>query len=445
MQTHKPQKPPLQLWGGIECTVNRIEDNYFDQCMKNGHHDRIEDLDLIAALGIQTLRYPVIWEKIAPNGVETADWSHTDKRIRRMQELGIEPIIGLVHHGSGPAHTSLLDENFVIGLAQFAEAVARRYPHVRYYTPVNEPLTTARFSALYGHWYPHARDDESFLTAVLIQCKAIIMAMQAIRTVNPKAILVQTEDIGKTYSSPLLMYQADFENDRRWLTLDLLNGIPVRPRLRQYISRSGISSRELDWFLENACGTDIIGVNHYITSERYIDEQYELYPSWCHGGNGVHRYADVEAVRVCEKFGNIHVLLREVWLRYHKPIAITEAHLGDSVAEQQRWLWERWTAAEECREQGIDIRAVTAWALFGSYDWNSLLTREQNFYEPGVFDVSSGKPVPTELAEMIKELAHTRTCSSQHLSSPGWWKRPERILYPLKVLPIEIAGQEQTG
>ena len=46
-------------------------------------------------------------------------------------------------------------------------AVAERYPWVEHYTPVNEPLTTARFSGLYGHWYPHARDDGAFLRALL--------------------------------------------------------------------------------------------------------------------------------------------------------------------------------------------------------------------------------------------------------------------------------------
>ena len=62
--------------------------------------------------------------------------------------------MGLVHHGSGPAGTDLLDEGFAEGLARFARAVAERFPWVEDWTPVNEPLTTARFSALYGHWYP---------------------------------------------------------------------------------------------------------------------------------------------------------------------------------------------------------------------------------------------------------------------------------------------------
>ncbi|WP_206667357.1 hypothetical protein, partial [Salmonella enterica] len=67
-----------------------------------------------------------------------------------MQRLKLRPIVGLVHHGSGPPHTHLLDPAFAAGLAAFAGEVARRFPWVEDYTPVNEPLTTARFSALYG-------------------------------------------------------------------------------------------------------------------------------------------------------------------------------------------------------------------------------------------------------------------------------------------------------
>jgi dTDP-4-dehydrorhamnose reductase len=43
--------------------------------------------------------------------------------------------------------------------------VAARYPWLRDYTPVNEPLTTARFSGLYGVWYPHHRNTHSFVRA----------------------------------------------------------------------------------------------------------------------------------------------------------------------------------------------------------------------------------------------------------------------------------------
>jgi dTDP-4-dehydrorhamnose reductase len=152
----------VEVWGGVECTVNRIGDRYVDQIELCGHASRLEDLDLLAGLGIRALRYPVLWERVAPNNLADADWSHTDRSLNKLREDGIIPIVGLVHHGSGPRHTSLLDPEFPPKLADFALAVAERYPWIESYTPINEPLTTARFSCLYGHWYPHARDDKSF-------------------------------------------------------------------------------------------------------------------------------------------------------------------------------------------------------------------------------------------------------------------------------------------
>jgi dTDP-4-dehydrorhamnose reductase len=114
-----------ELWGGIECTVNRVGDEYHSQLEFGGHCTRLSDLDLLAELGLRTLRYPLLWELTAPDGVARADWRWGDERLGRLRELGIRPIVGLVHHGSGPRHTSLVDPSFATGLAAYAGAVAR--------------------------------------------------------------------------------------------------------------------------------------------------------------------------------------------------------------------------------------------------------------------------------------------------------------------------------
>jgi dTDP-4-dehydrorhamnose reductase len=424
----------LELWGGVECTVNRVHDEYFNQLERNGHAERIEDLDLFAQLGIRALRYPVLWESTAPDGPQSANWTWPDERLSRLRNLGIRPIVGLVHHGSGPRHTSLVDPSFPPQLAEFARAVAERYPWVQDYTPVNEPLTTARFSGQYGHWYPHGQDGQTWAKCLLTQCRAVVLSMRAIREVNPQARLIQTEDLGKTHSTRALAYQAEFENVRRWLSLDLLCGKVDRDhRMWQFLLWLGVEENELQWFLDNPCPPDIIGINHYLTSERFLDEHIARYPENTHGGNGRDVYADVEAVRVCASGADgPMVLLRETWERFGLPIAVTEAHLGSTREEQLRWMHEVWTSAQQLRRSGVDLRAVTAWSLLGAYDWHCLLARCENMYEPGVFDLRGGQPRPTAIAGMLKEFAAGRDFEHPVLSVPGWWRRPHRLLYPTR-------------
>jgi dTDP-4-dehydrorhamnose reductase len=424
---------PIEMWAGVECTVNRVGEQYFDQVERTGHAGRLDDIDRFAALGVRAMRYPVLWERVAPDGVERADWQWVDERLHRLRELGVRPIVGLVHHGSGPRGTSLLDPAFPAELAAFARAVAERYPWVEDFTPVNEPLTTARFSALYGLWYPHACDPHAFARALLTQCAGTVRAMAAIREVTPGARLVQTEDLAKIHSTRPLRYQADFENERRWLSFDLLCGrVDRRHPLWRYLRHTvGVPERELAWFAAHPCPPDLLGLNYYVTSERFLDERLERYPPHAHGGNGRHAYADVEAVRVCaEGSAGPRALLREVWERYRLPMAITEAHLGCTREQQLRWLAELWQAAGAVRAEGADLRAVTAWSLLGAYDWNSLLTRDTGSYESGAFDVRAPRPRPTAVARMVHALATEGAFSHPVLDEAGWWKQPSRLIYP---------------
>ena len=424
MDNHATIKIP-EVWGGIECTINRVGNEFKDQLAYSGHYDRPDDLACIADLGIKVIRYPVLWEKHQRAANLAIDWTWTDRQLDRIRSSGMTPIAGLVHHGSGPGFTHLMDPRFPDLLASYAYEVASRYHWMKYYTPVNEPLTTARFSGLYGHWYPHHRSEVSFYKMLIHQLKATVLAMEAIRSVNPDAVLVQTEDLGKTQSTPLLGYQADFENVRRLLTFDILSGhVQSGHPHYDYLIGCGIKKYELAFFQEHTAGDMILGLNYYVTSERWLDESLENYDPVTHGGNGRHRYVDTEVVRVkgAQRFG-LKKLATEIWQRYQRPMAITEVHLHCTREEQLRWFKEIWDDSSMLACAGVDIRGVTAWALLGSFDWDSLLTKTGTQYESGVFDIKTlpGQLRPTALASLIKEI----TSGSEHfhpvLSETGWW------------------------
>lgn len=423
--------PPLELWGGHECTVNRVKDRWYDQTIRTGHEDRLEDLERFADLGLAALRYPVLWERISPDAPDKADWRWSDERLTEIRRLGMTPIAGLVHHGSGPRYTHLLDDGFAPGLARHAQAVAERYPWIEAYTPVNEPLTTARFSALYGHWYPHARDEGAFFAALLNEIDATRLAMKAIRSVNPQARLIQTDDLGYTFATPPLAHQAAYENERRWLCWDLLTGRldPESPMTRR-METLGLGDR-VKAILDDPCPPGVIGVNHYLSSERLLDHRQERYPRHTWGGNAREPYADVEAVRaVAPGPLGLERLLDQTWDRYGIPMAVTECHNGCTREEQMRWLMQTWQTAQRLRGRGVPVEAVTVWSLLGSIDWNSLLTKDHHHYEVGVYDIRSpATPRPTAMVELCRRLATGEGAPPAAAIGPGWWERDIRYVY----------------
>ena len=418
----------LELWGGHECTVNRVHDAWFDQTLRAGHQDRPQDLALFGQLGITRLRYPALWERISPESPDVQDFAWTDERLPEIRRLGMRPIVTLCHHGSGPHYTSLLDDSFAPGLARHAAAVAARYPWVEDYTPVNEPLTTARFSALYGFWYPHHRDEGAFWHALLNEIDATRLSMRAIRQINPAARLIQTDDLGYCHASSPLQAEADFQNERRWMGWDLLCGtvVPGHP-LWARIAAFGLGER-LRQIADDPCPPDVIGINHYLSSERLLDHQVER-----HGGRGVAdagvhlsdgvAHVDVDAARsIPDRVIGLSGLIEQAWERYRLPIAVTECHNGSTRDEQARWFIEGWDTAEALRQRGVEVLALTAWSLLGSYDWNRMVTRNLGHYEPGVFDVRGGAPRPTLMAGVLTALAAGERPTAPGLEVPGWWR-----------------------
>ena len=422
--------PLLSLWGGAECTINRVGERYQDQIALSGHQERPDDLNRFASLGLKALRYPLLWESFAHAQDPQRLWAWHDERLFRLRDLQIEPILGLVHHGSGPRATNLLAPDFADRLAEHAAAAARRYPWVQGWTPVNEPLTTARFSALYGHWYPHARDEGAFWLALFNQVDGIRAAMATIRAINPAARLIQTEDLGYTASTPERAPQAEFDNLRRWASWDTLCGkLTDEHSLWARLAGMGFEGR-LQEYARQPCPPDILGLNHYLTSDRYLDHRLERYPASTHGHSPIGPLADIEAVRVVGHSPGLEGALRACWDRYSISMAITEVHNGCTREEQMRWLDEAWRTAARLRAEGLQIEAVTVWSLLGAFDWDSLLTREAGHYESGVFDVRGCSARETALVPMIRTLAAGRVPSHPVLATSGWWRNHERLLAP---------------
>ena len=423
------QSPPA-VWAGPECSFLTVNGWECDQLALTGHDGRLDDIDRLASLGATAVRYPVLWGRDRGRGAAT-DWRWAATRIRRLDRLGVRPIVALLHHGFGPAGADPLHPDWPAAFGAFALAAAERLPEAAAFLPINEPLTTARFGALYGWWAPYARDAETFASLVLAECLGYLEAARAIRAVRPDVDLIVNEDIGRTLGTATMSAVVDAHNARRWLGFDLLTGRVDRDHpLWRALAGTRDRRRALDLLRNEPVAPDLLGVDHYITSDRFLDDRITRYPEWTQARDDGHVYANVELARVDgHEVDGFRRALADTWDRYAIPVALTEVQLAGDPDDQIHWWSEAWTAARAARRDGIPVAAVTAWSVFGAYEWASVLRRPCGSYEAGCFDVSGAgrgaAPRRTPLADAVAQ-----TAAGARLADPrGWWRRPDRVLY----------------
>jgi dTDP-4-dehydrorhamnose reductase len=416
---------PLELWASPEPTIARIDATTVrDQSAETGLDARPDDAQRIAALGVTASRVPVLWERVSPADPHERDYREPQRRLDALRAAGIEPIVTLLHHGSGPMYTDLLDPAFPLWFAEYAEATARAFPWVRRWTPINEPLTTARFATLYGVWYPNMRDDRGFGRAMVNQTLAQQAAMRRIRRVIPDAEFVLTEDLQR-YSAAdagVADYVA-FLRERMYLSVELVAGrVTEGHALRAFLTeRCGVNALELAMMQRDAAVPDLVAFNHYPHSERYL---------FTRDGET----ADVPAVYVAgEPSPAAGPLLRAAAERLRLPLALGEVHAHAPAPERVRWLAQHADDVLQLRAAGVDLRALGAWAAFGMVDWHSLLRERARVTEDGIYTFAgpNGTPQPTPVADALRELAETGRIADTGVR--GWWERDDRAL-PLDAL-----------
>jgi dTDP-4-dehydrorhamnose reductase len=416
-----------EVWAGPECSWLRVGDWACDQLALTGHDRRIEDLDLLRELGVNAVRYPVLWGRTARRD-EATDWDWAGRRLERLVELGIRPIVGLLHHGFGPDGMDPLDPGWPAAFGRYAAEVAQRFPFVADFLPVNEPLTTARFGGLYGWWPPYGRDRATFTRLMFAQAEAYLEAAQSIRSISPHARILVNEDLGRTVGSPACEARAERHTQRRWLTFDLLCGhVEGIDPWQLELTGSG-DRRALDRLRWESEPPDVLGIDYYVTSDRYVDADVARYPAASHAADEHGAYADVELARVADvELGGFGPCLRETWARYRRPVALTEVHLAGEPEDQVAWWAEAVEAASRSISAGIPVAGITAWSAFGAFEWSSVLRNPCGSYAPGCFEARDHRSAPalTPLGEAVRA-----TALGESVRAPrGWWRRADRALY----------------
>ena len=372
---------------GIECSYPTIDGGRWrhDQLADTKHYRNWRrDLELVRELGLKYLRYgPPLHLMFL--GEEKFEWSFMDRVAEQMQRLGIVPIMDLCHFGVPYWIGNFQNPDFPRLFAKYAAAFARRYDWVRMFTPINEMYVTARISALEGMWNEQLRSERAFVTALRNVARASVLAMQSIRAECPDAIFVNSES-SEFYQpccpDPRIVRVSDFENQRRFLALDLIYAQPVRDDIRQYLLSNGMSREEYAWFMnQNAGERAVLGIDYYQWNEKLID-------------------SDGKPESLGELFG-WYVITQQYYARYKRPMMHTETNCPDA-AEAPAWLWRQWHNVRLIREEGVPVVGFTWYSLLDQVDWNIGLSKPLgNVFPVGLYDLNRD---PRPAAQAYKQL-----------------------------------------
>ena len=328
-----------------------------DELEKCGHYKNWElDFQLVKEMDIEFLRYgpPYYKTHIGPGQY---DWAFADMTFNRLKELKITPIVDLCHFGVPDWIGNFQNPDFPRYFEEYASAVAKRYPHLQFFTPINEIFIAATFSAQFGWWNERLTSDKAFVNALKNCCKANVMAMRAILKSKPSATFIQSESSEYFHPvKPEAQVHADFYNEKRFLSLDLTYGYPISYKMYEYLLDNGMTREEFHWFVDNQVAAKcIMGNDYYVTNEHLV-----------------HPDGSTEASG--EIFG-YYVITHQYYSRYRLPIMHTETNIimPDSV----EWFYKEWANLHRLKQDGVPIVGFTWYSLTHQVDWDTAL-RENN-------------------------------------------------------------------
>ena len=366
---------------GIECSYPTINNGLIRRDMlEECRHYKCwkEDLRLVKELGLRVLRYGLPYYSIhqAPGKF---DWTFADEVMREINRLEIIPILDLMHFGVPGWIGDFQNPELPLHFAEYAEAVAQRYPWVRFYTPVNEIYVTAKASAKDGVWNEQLKTDRAFVTAIKNIVAASILATHQIAKNRPDCVIVQSESaeyIHEGYATK--SKEITLLNKLRFVALDLLYAYPPDADICIYLFDNGMSREEYEWFMAGEPpGYQVMGNDYYGRNERI-------------------RLVDGSYISASDVLG-WYQITKGYYDRYKKPVMHTETNVFEA-AKAPSWLWKQWINILRMRKDGVPVLGFTWYSLIDQVDWDiALIEKRGNINECGLYDMDR-KPRPVALA-----------------------------------------------
>jgi beta-glucosidase len=320
-----------------------------------------EDLALAADAGATAVRYGFPWYRLNPAPGRFA-WDWADRVVDRLDELGLEAIVDLVHYGTPLwLDNGFLNADFPARLAEFAAALAGRYRgRLSAWTPLNEPEITAMHCGEQGIWPPRLTGHDGYVKLVRAIVRGVVAAQRAVAEVSGgRASFVHVEAtfryVGETGA---FAEEVELLRARQFLVQDLLGGrVDDSHPLAAYLRGHGFGDDDLAWCAANPAVPDVLGVNYYPHLTTIDYRAGEPLP--------VHRRPRRE-----DGTAGLEEVLRAFAARYGRPLMVTETSVLGDAGKRLAWLDASLELVAGLRGQGLEIVGYTWWPLFDLVAWD---------------------------------------------------------------------------
>lgn len=362
----------------------------------DSYHHTVEDVQLMAEMGLKAYRFSIAWTRIIPDGdgeINEAGIHYYSQLIDELLKVGIEPIVTMYHfdlpyelHKKGGWNNRATIRAF----EKYAHVLFENYgDRVHYWLTINEQ------NVMINH--PNAMNPGKIPSKKELyqQCHhmfvAAAKAILCCHEMCPHAKIGPAPNITAIYPekcNPLDVIAADnWESIRCWLYLDVAVHGRYNSLAWSYLNEKGLtpSIEEGDMEFIARAKPDFLGVNYYATATvsasrndgtdtqaRNGDQQVMI------GEEGVYRAAKNDYLEQTE-FGwlidsiGLRVTLRRIYDRYHLPLLITESGLGahDEINEegviddQYRidYLKRHFHQAQLAMSDGVDLIGYCPWSF----------------------------------------------------------------------------------
>jgi beta-glucosidase/6-phospho-beta-glucosidase/beta-galactosidase len=350
------------------------------------HYDRWHsDLGLAAEVGAEFVRWGIPWHRVNP-APGAWDWSWVDAVMARFAELGVRPIVDLLHYGTPLwLDREFAHPDFPSRFAEYGTRAAERYADIATdYTPVNEPMIHARFTGDIAYWPPKLSGEAGYNTIAVALAEGFVRAQRGIADVlGDRATFVHVDATARFAGAVDGSHRAlvELQRAQSFLVEDLVTGaVDDRHAMADRLAATGIPDDRLAWFRDHAVRPDVMGVNYYPRHSTQLMEEGVV-----HDGGFVDPWPTQD-----DGVAGLAELLRTYAARYGAPVMLTETCVTDSPEVRLRWLDDSVACVRSLRADGVDVVGYTWWPLFDMYEWtyrHATTPREASLLTMGLYDL----------------------------------------------------------